>query len=328
MITIEAQNVNGAFAAAVRLIQKEQYTSTQESRNGTTIEFVEPVATEYSRPAERVLFSPERDANPFFHFFEALWMLAGRNDVAFPASIVARTAEYSDDGIIAQAAYGHRWRRAFEVDQVEEIIKHLRVKPDSRRAVLTMWSPLWDFGGTWASKDIPCNTQAYFKVRDGKLRMTVCCRSNDMLWGAYGANVVHFSMLQEYIADKLGLLLGPYTQVSDSLHVYTGGPGGAVWERVKNADLPMMCAYKRGDVAYLPMNCASPGWGEDMQRFFALWDKDRCPEEGVYETYWWRALALPMWLTWKLRLPSLDIAATDWSKVAKEWVHRHPGKET
>ena len=33
-----------------------------------------------------------------------------------------------------------------------------------------------------------------------KLCMTVCNRSNDMLWGAYGANVVHMSMLQEFVA--------------------------------------------------------------------------------------------------------------------------------
>ena len=59
--------------------------------------------------------------------------------------------------------------------------------------------------------------------------MTVCNRSNDMLWGAYGANAVHMSMLQEYLASRLEIAVGEYTQISDSFHVYQND----VWERCK-----------------------------------------------------------------------------------------------
>ena len=49
-------------------------------------------------------------------------------------------------------------------------------------------------------EEIPCNTAIYFKVREGKLNMTVSNRSNDVIWGTFGANVVHMSILQEYVA--------------------------------------------------------------------------------------------------------------------------------
>jgi hypothetical protein len=42
-----------------------------------------------------------------------------------------------------------------------------------------------------------------------------------MLWGAYGANVVHFSILQEVLAHEIGVSMGVYRQVSNNFHVYT-----------------------------------------------------------------------------------------------------------
>ena len=107
----------------------------------------------------------------------------------------------------------------------------LKYNPDDRRAVLQMWDPIMDLAKN--GKDVPCNTNIYFKVRDNKLNMTVCNRSNDMLWGAYGANVVHMSVLQELVAHKLELDVGIYRQVSDSFHVYLNN----VWDRVKDLTL-------------------------------------------------------------------------------------------
>jgi hypothetical protein len=50
--------------------------------------------------------------------------------------------------------------------------------------------------------------------------MTVFCRSNDLIWGAYGANAVHMSILQEYVACGLARPVGHYWQVSNNYHVY------------------------------------------------------------------------------------------------------------
>tara|TARA_R110002051_G_C8648555_1_gene487243 strand:+ start:275 stop:814 length:540 start_codon:yes stop_codon:yes gene_type:complete len=41
-----------------------------------------------------------------------------------------------------------------------------------------------------------------------------------MIWGAYGANAVHMSMLHEFIANATERSVGVYTQISDSYHAY------------------------------------------------------------------------------------------------------------
>ena len=53
-----------------------------------------------------------------------------------------------------------------------------------------------------------------------KLCMTVCCRSNDAIWGAAGTNSVQFSILQEYLAAKIGVGIGALYQISNNLHAY------------------------------------------------------------------------------------------------------------
>lgn len=217
MHVINARNVNYALPEGLRLL--EAFGEERESRNGPVVVMPGPVTTVYEKPNERVLFDPGRDANPFFHFAEGLWMLAGRNDVATMAFYVARMGNFSDDGETLHGAYGHRWRVHFGYDQLGHIIEALKANPQDRRNVLQMWDAKVDLGRN--GKDLPCNTQAYF-TRDGSgaLDMTVCCRSNDIIMGAYGANAVHFSMLLEYMAGAIGCPVGKYYQMSNNYHAY------------------------------------------------------------------------------------------------------------
>src|SRR5438132_1260003 len=53
---------------------------TCASRYGEVMMIEEPVIITYQKPIERVLFNQARDCNVFFHLFEALYMLAGRQD--------------------------------------------------------------------------------------------------------------------------------------------------------------------------------------------------------------------------------------------------------
>ena len=193
----------------------------QDSRNGPVIVAPGPVLNVYHRPRERVLFSEVRDANPYFHFFESLWMLAGRNDLAYVKHLLPRMAEYSDDGVVLQGSYGYRWRRNWEEDQLFTIIDHLEKNPESRRAVIQMWDPS-DLRAP--GKDVPCNTQIFISVRGDLLDMTIMCRSNDAIWGCYGANVVHFSYLQEFLACALKKMVGKLYQFSNNFHVYPDMP--------------------------------------------------------------------------------------------------------
>lgn len=218
MKVIKARNVNRVLPEI--MYELEACGIRTDSRNGPVIRFPEPVTILYEKPWENVLFWAERDANPFFHLLEAMWMLDGRNDLAFPASIVKSMINFSDDGEVLQGAYGWRWRNYFGFDQLCGIVDILTHDPNSRRAVLTMWDPKDDLHFRPDSKDLPCNTHIYFAINDGKLDMTVCNRSNDIVWGALGANVVHMSILQEFMAAGIGVPMGRYWQISNNMHLY------------------------------------------------------------------------------------------------------------
>lgn len=200
------------------MVLVRNYGVREETRNGPALVIPEPVMTIYERPMERVLLDLTRDVNPFFHLMKSLWMLSGRRDVASLDPFIGTLKKYSDDGETYHGAYGYRWRHFFGHDQLSEIIQILRDDPTTRRAVLTMWDPDADLGGS--SKDHPCNTQIYFRVTGGVLDMTICCRSNDAIWGAYGANAVHMSVLQEFMAAASGLVVGRMYQLSNNLHAY------------------------------------------------------------------------------------------------------------
>lgn len=63
MLSIRGRNVNDIFPLG--LFHLKNSGVERSSRNGPTLEIMSPVAVQYDRPDERVLFSPERDANPF-----------------------------------------------------------------------------------------------------------------------------------------------------------------------------------------------------------------------------------------------------------------------
>jgi thymidylate synthase len=230
MHIIKCINVNSALSQGVRFLRDNGVLSA--SRNGPVLVSPVPVTTVYYKPQERVLFNALRDANPFFHLFEALWMLAGRNDSEFPARYAAQMAQYSDDGVTLNGAYGYRWRHYFGYDQLAWAVDELTHNPQSRRVVIAMWDGgnadeemSGDFyKATHGSLDVPCNTHVYLSLVTGMLDLTVCCRSNDIVWGAYGANAVHFSILQEYIATALGCPTGTMYQISNNYHAYGARP--------------------------------------------------------------------------------------------------------
>jgi|TARA_R110002096_G_scaffold160777_10_gene327106 thymidylate synthase len=268
---LSTRNVNTAFQDLVRLFDSASTNkafSFTESRNGPVTYLHEPVTVTIERPTERVLINRARDCNPFFHLFESLWMLAGRDDVLPLSYYNSKIKDFSDNGATFNGAYGYRWRQAYLgldgygneipcVDQLQKIIEHLQQTPNSRRAVLQMWdveSDLLKVDGEDFSKDVCCNTEIMFAIRqtceteqewknrgaihdretgtydigrDGLyqcceyfLDMTVINRSNDLVWGMLGANVVHFSMLLEWMAAQLDVQVGKMHTVSNNLHAY------------------------------------------------------------------------------------------------------------
>lgn len=353
MISIHERNVNGAYCSAMHMFQGEDVTA-YPSRNGPMLEAIVPVTTTYEAPLERVLFDPTRDCNPFLHFFESLWMLAGRNDLAFMTQFAPGFKNFSDDGETLHGAYGHRWRVHFtrqnermtgsptsgswrHVDQIVELVSELARDPMSRRVVTQMWDPRVDLGVD--GKDLPCNTAIFWRLRRNRLDMTVTNRSNDAIWGCYGANVVHFSFLQEYVASCLGVEVGQYHQMSNSLHIY---PELAVTKRITSGELPQFgqdCPYEAGNVRPYPLfhgGATQVDWDTDLMGWFYLWETcEAVLSDGVvWQTDYFNQVVNPMWgafRAWKDKTVELalnepvNIEASDWRLAVTEFLQRRIG---
>lgn len=347
MHSIRARNVNVALAHGLRLMMEHGVAT--ESRNGPVMALPEPMSTRYSRPWERVLLSSLRNANPYFHFMESMWMLAGRNDVAFVSQYVKRMADFSDDGITFHGAYGYRWTYWFNAKQIPLIVEELNRDPLSRRAVLQMWDPQTDL--TRRGKDLPCNLCAVFDCRDGSLNMTVYNRSNDMILGAYGANAVHFSFLQQFVAECLGVKMGWYEQVSHNMHVYLNEWPQAEWYALA------YCAEKNspykphvfdGEESMLIVNeekhaLISPRLITSAARPAALIAELRtfCTNPNYTSANFYKEPfvfnnVIPMQLSWNARKVDINLAlhwaeqieANDWRLACKQWLYRLDAKRS
>jgi thymidylate synthase len=159
----------------------------------------------------------ERRLNPFFALAECAWVLDGSNKLAPLKSFISNYNQYSDDNLTLNGAYGYRLFKSGNIDQVDQVIKILKDDPNTRRAVLSIYSPSDLFN--LESKDIPCNTSIYLKIRNGKLDMTVLNRSNDLFLGV-PYNVLVFNAILKFIAFKLDIDVGRQLHFTDSLHLY------------------------------------------------------------------------------------------------------------
>lgn len=110
-----------------------------------------------------------------------------------------------------QGAYGPRIG-----DQLQRVETQLRRDPDTRQAVVNLWSET-DRDPSW--KDRPCTTQFQLMIRDGALDMFVTMRAND-LWTGTCYDVFQFGQVQAAMANVLRLPVGTYHHHATSLHIY------------------------------------------------------------------------------------------------------------
>ena len=169
-----------------------------------------------------------------------------------------------------------------------------------------------------------CNTHMYPRIREEKgcpvLDLTVCCRSNDIIWGATGANAVHFSFVQEWMAAQIGVGVGRMYQLSNNWHAYEN-----TLERVGEPQLVDL--YASGKVSPYPICQVPDAWDVDLSRFMERPDSDT----RIYSNSFFAEVAVPMWGVhecWKTGYRDLAtkqvgaIAATDWREAARAWMQR------
>jgi len=343
VFNVLARNVHDALPKVLRELSIHGVNA--ETRNGPVLQFPAPLCVEYEYPRERVLFWEARDANPFLHFFESLWMLAGRQDVAFLSQFSKQISTYSDDGERYHAAYGYRWLHHFEVDQIRKVIDGLKADQTCRRQVIGIWDPHADLGTK--SKDLPCNLTITFQIGLAGLNMTVFNRSNDIIWGMLGANAVHFSFLHEYVASAIGVAMGKYYQISVNAHAYKNPLLDRCNVLIDSADDPLRKTPAWNPYAdYISVSPnrlfrmeEKESWDADLETFMAAWKN---PQGFYYRTAFFKKTAQPLFMAYDAYKAIIspepepwaenywegvhgwlgEVEATDWRKAATEWMNR------
>ena len=326
-----------------------QGQSQRDSRNGPTIEFPGVATIVWTHPLQRVMFDEVRDCNPSFALFESLWMLGGRQDLASIVYFNSKFGQYSDDGkFIRGSAYGVRWWTWFGHNQIDAAVARAKNEGlDTRRMVIMQWDAATD--AVTDSKDVPCNAMCCLLMRDGALDLTVFNRSNDAIFGAAGSNIVHFSMLLEYVAKMLDVPVGKYFQTSNCFHGYTEFP---IYKKIAPAILSgkeTRQDYQQESVLLSPMfmgEASKEDFDADVKFLLdshagvvEINSKVGLPEleDEKYRTEFFRKVVLPMMRSWKIwketknpaeaMTPLRDLVVDnpqpyDWHLAGYEWLQR------
>jgi hypothetical protein len=199
--------------------------------------------------------------------------------------------------------------------------------------------------------DVPCNTHAYLSVKDGALDMTVCNRSNDIIWGAYGANYVHMGMLQEFVAQAAGYAVGTYYQMSNNYHMYIDRPDVQRLFSMPSDDPKTWVPRVVGDPRYTVGDpCYTRTWRKwfpvpllDAGEDFAVWLRECEVLVARYtlDGYWAHDVNLDSRFLVTVAVPLLNAhfeykqgnvsvayewlrqcLAADWRAAAEEWIDR------
>jgi thymidylate synthase len=126
-------------------------------------------------------------------------------------------AKYGELGPV----YGKQWREwetttGGSIDQLKDLIEQIKVNPDSRRLILSSWSP--EFIPMMGLP--PCHTLFQFYVADGKLSCQLYQRSGDIFLGI-PFNIASYALLTHLIAHECGLEAGDFIHTIGDAHIYT-----------------------------------------------------------------------------------------------------------
>lgn len=218
---LHAQSADDLWLKAADWFRTDGLACRQTGRGGETNEVLH-AALSLENPRQRWVGVREPAMNPAFAIAEVVWILAGRNDSVFLNYFNPRLPQFAGDGDTYHGAYGFRLRNAFGVDQLKRAAAALRGESHSRQVVLQIWDGQRDLplpSGKPVDRDIPCNIVSMLKVRANRLEWTQVMRSNDLFLGL-PHNIVQFTTLQEVLAGWIGVEMGGYHHLSDSLHLY------------------------------------------------------------------------------------------------------------
>ena len=162
---------------------------------------------------------------------ELLWFIAGSSDVnelhalgthiwdgnAYAPYWTGKARFEGDAG----RNYGQQWRDWIapdgrHVDQLADVIRGIRERPESRRHVVTAWNP-----GELDATSLPaCHALFQFFVAEGRLSLMMYQRSCDLFLGV-PFNIAQYAVMLHLVAQITRLEPDELVHVLADAHVYT-----------------------------------------------------------------------------------------------------------
>lgn len=153
--------------------------------------------------------------------YELLWFLNGDTNVKYLNDHgVTIWNEWADERGELGPVYGSQWRSwpapdGRHIDQISQVLRQIREKPDSRRHLVTAWNP--------AEIDKmalpPCHTLFQFYVAEGKLSCQLYQRSADYFLGV-PFNIASYALLTQMVAQQCDLEPGTFVWTGGDVHLY------------------------------------------------------------------------------------------------------------
>jgi thymidylate synthase len=181
---------------------------------------------------------------------EACQLVAGKSTPRTVIAVGPQFTNYAENNGEFHGAYGLRTN-----GQYAHVVDKIKSDPDTRQAVVTIWNP--EFDNMPQKRDYPCTVLHQFRVRDGRLNMSVYMRSNDVWLGA-AYDFFQFTRVQLAICSILGIEPGTYAHHVGSLHIYESNIGAVTKLRKTSAPvdpIPYFAGSSWADVALSAQNC-------------------------------------------------------------------------
>lgn len=165
---------------------------------------------------------------------ELLWFLNGDTNIRYLQDNGVRIwNEWATEEGELGPVYGAQWRSwatsdGRAIDQMKDVIEQIKVKPDSRRLIVSAWNPeylpdetvapnLNAASGKMALP--PCHTLFQFYVLNGRLSCQLYQRSADIFLGV-PFNIASYALLTMMVAQVTGLEVGDFVHTFGDAHLY------------------------------------------------------------------------------------------------------------
>ena len=163
---------------------------------------------------------------------ELLWFLKGSTNITYLQENGVRIwNEWANEKGELGPIYGHQWRNwnSDGIDQINEVIKTLKINPDSRRMLVSAWNPNvlpnpnLSFTENISNQKAalpPCHAFFQFYVSNDKLSCQLYQRSADVFLGV-PFNIASYALLTMMVAQVCNYRPGDFVHTFGDVHIYS-----------------------------------------------------------------------------------------------------------